>query len=324
MTVNLLEAFEVKAPTTHAGVTIFPVFGGTPLPSPVALADQGIVISEKESAEVPVLVATNTTDSPVLLLEGEVLHGGRQTRTLNVSVLVPAQSTIELPVSCVEAGRWGGGRSFSRGGYQVSRRVRSAKTRGVGTNVRGPRRSKESHQGAVWHSVSDELTRFKAAAETDTSSFVAAYAAAYRTTPREVELDVDPVELERDRRIEEARQEALDRLIETGPVAGQTGVVVALGDEVVAAEVFGTPELLEARWAEIVRSLLLDAREDDGAEAGIEAAEQFLRALGTGDTVVAPGVGLGEELHVQSPTSVAQALVWDSALVHASAFSSLD
>src|SRR5262249_20122434 len=42
----------------------------------------------------------------VLLLEGEGLRGGKQNRILNTSVLIPARSSVEIPVSCVEQHRW--------------------------------------------------------------------------------------------------------------------------------------------------------------------------------------------------------------------------
>ena len=74
----------------------------------------GVIISERPDAEVPTLVAYNPTLSPVLLMEGETVTGGRQNRVLNVSVLIPAGATIDIPVSCVEQGRWNGGSEFGR------------------------------------------------------------------------------------------------------------------------------------------------------------------------------------------------------------------
>jgi hypothetical protein len=41
---------------------------------------------------------------------GEEVLGAQQNRTFDVSVLVAATSALRVPVSCVEAGRWDGGR----------------------------------------------------------------------------------------------------------------------------------------------------------------------------------------------------------------------
>jgi hypothetical protein len=39
-------------------------------------------------------------------MEGEDVVGAKQNRTINLSILVPAQAEVIAPVTCVEAGRW--------------------------------------------------------------------------------------------------------------------------------------------------------------------------------------------------------------------------
>src|SRR5262249_41694510 len=48
----------------------------------------------------------NSSDRMVFLMAGEQLVGAKQNRVLNASIMVPPQSTLSIPVSCVEAGRW--------------------------------------------------------------------------------------------------------------------------------------------------------------------------------------------------------------------------
>jgi len=107
---------------------------------------------------------------------------------------------------------------------------------------------------------------------------------------------------------------------EAGPADDQTGVVVAVGGKVVSAEVFGSPELLKARWEQIVRSLMFESGLADAADTTTADAEAFLQQLAEAEVVPAPGVGIGEERHLRSDELVAQALVLDDALVHASVF----
>ena len=298
MDIALLKGLAVGAPTTHNGVTVFPVLGGAKVPDGISIGSEGITVSELESAEVPTLLVTNTTDLPILLLEGEVLEGGQQTRTLNVSVLVPAGTSLEVPVTCVEAGRWRGDRSFIRTRYNASRQVRRAKHEGVFENVRRSSAYKMSDQRAVWGQV--DLSLDMHAALSSTSSFEAAQAAAFED--------------------DEERQQATEELIKAGPADDQTGVVVAVGGKVVSAEVFGSPELLKARWEQIVRSLMFESGLTDAADSTTADAEAFLQQLAQAEVVPAPGVGIGEERHLQSDDLVAQALVLDDALVHASVF----
>ncbi|MFM7068975.1 MAG: ARPP-1 family domain-containing protein [Actinomycetes bacterium] len=323
MTIDLLEKVTVGEPQTVAGITLFPIFGTEAVPAPIGLAGDRIEITEKDAAEVPTLVATNPTNAPVLLVEGEVVDGGRQTRTLNVSVLVPANSSVEVPVSCVEAGRWRGGREFSRSGKYASREVRASKTRGVNRNVRRGRGVKSSDQGAVWGAVDSELLRFQTSHPS--SAWDAVHVAAYELPDDELAPDPEATaaEVSAETAYQKARRARLDAvaaLVDQGPLAQQSGVVVAVGDQVVSAEVFASPELLAARWEDIVRGILLDGGEERDTTVDRAAAEKFLQDLTAADQVLTPGVGLGEDCHIESTDVVGQALIWGDSLIHASAF----
>jgi ARG and Rhodanese-Phosphatase-superfamily-associated Protein domain len=48
----------------------------------------------------------STGARPVFVMEGEEVVGAKQNRTINLSILVPAQAEVIAPVTCVEAGRW--------------------------------------------------------------------------------------------------------------------------------------------------------------------------------------------------------------------------
>jgi len=291
-----LELTSVGLPITREGVSFFPVFIPHHGPSISTGPNAGVIISERPDAEVPTLQVFNPTGSPVLLVEGETLTGGRQTRTINVSVLVPAGATIDLPVSCIERGRWSGGREFGRGSMMSSRRIRRAKSMSVRESVQREG-SKYSNQSAVWATVDHELKRQHLDHQTD--SFLAAGAV----------FDLD-----------ERIGAATTDLIARGPLPGQCGVVIAHGRRVVAADVFASPELLAAQWEAVVRSALYDAPEEVNGKPSATKALQFLRKFAAGNVEVAEGAGLGREFHVSSRRVVGQALVWDNVLVHASVF----
>ena len=72
-----------------------------------ALATKSFRVSEvSKSGSVPELKVLNDLSQPVLLLDGEALVGAKQNRVLNLSIMVPAHGEMNIPVSCVEAGRW--------------------------------------------------------------------------------------------------------------------------------------------------------------------------------------------------------------------------
>ena len=104
-----LEAAAVGRPITRAGVSFFPVYIHQPAVTLGAGGAGEMQITEHPGAVVPSLRIENHGPVPVLLVEGETVIGGNQNRVINVSVLVPARSGVDIPVSCVEQGRWGGG-----------------------------------------------------------------------------------------------------------------------------------------------------------------------------------------------------------------------
>ncbi len=94
----------------HA-VTLFPLL--SQLVSPLryrvladALADGSVEVREKPAAMVPELWLINHSADPVLVLGGEEVVGGKQNRMVNASFLIAPHSEVNLPVTCVEHGRW--------------------------------------------------------------------------------------------------------------------------------------------------------------------------------------------------------------------------
>jgi hypothetical protein len=107
--------------TTIGSLRMYPlVTKETTLPpyltGPEASALGKMEVGELDPPQVPFLAITNLGDVPILLVEGEMLVGGDQDRTMNVTVLCPANEVTIVPVSCVEAGRWGARRLMASTG----------------------------------------------------------------------------------------------------------------------------------------------------------------------------------------------------------------
>jgi hypothetical protein len=66
----------------------------------------------------------------------------------------------------------------------------------------------------------------------------------------------------------------------------------------------------------------VDAIDDESADVGIEATRGFLNGLASphAEATAHEGVGLGLDVILTTAESVADALVWDDAVVHLSAF----
>lgn len=291
-----LEHISVGAAISRLGISLIPVYLHGETLDLATGAAWGVSIAERPNAEVPTLVADNSGDRPALLVDGEIVEGGLQTRVINVSVLVAAHSQVLIPVSCVEQGRWNGSDSFQRGRSFAPRRVRRTKNVSIGENVRRSG-NKRTDQGAVWSSVESELTRMNAAS------------ASGALTAGDTRLD-DP-----------GVMQTVDDLCRRGPLPGQCGVVVAHGARIVSAELFATPAMLAAHWEALIRGVLLDApATEPTSRPSLTRAVRFLRDLSKSEATVTDGVGLGHEYHLRTSKLVAQALVHDGFIVHASAF----
>ena len=119
-----------------------------------------------DSGSVPQLLAINDNGSPIFLLDGEELVGAKQNRVLNLSIMLAPKSKTEIPVSCVEAGRW---RTESHA-FRTAQRVQFA--RGRAQKMEQVSRSLSlngealSDQTAVWDAISEKSARMSVASPT--------------------------------------------------------------------------------------------------------------------------------------------------------------
>src|SRR3712207_4926328 len=114
---------------THRGpLTVFPVWTDAPPAHRGYLtgADAPVDVAERAGRPaVDQVVVTNRGQRPVLLLAGELLEGGWQTRALTATTLLaPGKPSVER-VLCVEEGRRRGADTHSRQGRRVPAAVRA-------------------------------------------------------------------------------------------------------------------------------------------------------------------------------------------------------
>lgn len=106
-----------------------------------------------DSGSVPTLRAHNKSPFDVLLIAGQLVKGGKQNRGINADMLVYAGMTAQIPVTCVEQGRWSGqpGARFRHGGFEPTY-LRHGKMRDVhACRMRGEQAA--ANQGEVWSKI---------------------------------------------------------------------------------------------------------------------------------------------------------------------------
>jgi hypothetical protein len=247
-----------------------------------------------EGGSVPQLRLTNNGKLPVFLMAGEHLSGGKQNRVLNASLLAAAESSLPIPVSCVERGRWGyRSAHFAGSGTASHSTLRKMMHSQVTMSYRSTGTA-TSDQGEVWKEVDRKL------AETGSSSDTAYLHKAYEDT-----LTI------------------LAPTIEGLPVPeGAHGAVFAYGGKVVGFDLFDRPSTLARLWPKLIRAYATDAHAAEEAKPlDVAAVRQWLGGASGCKEEVFPSPGLGEDVRLEGPALEAACLRVEGHPIHVEAFS---
>ncbi len=204
-----------------------------------AMSKKLVTISEKPNKEVNALVLTNKSDQALFLMSGEVIIGGEQDRIIGRNTIIPPKTTQDVPVFCVEHGRWSGN----------SKEFTTAKALAHG-RLRG--KASYSSQQAVW----DEVATKNEARKTETST----------GTYRKVALEQSDGSLA-------AMQKQVDGALAKLPEADRNklvGFAVSLNGKVASVDVFNSPALFGKLETKLLHSYLTEAI-DIKAEKDIKA-----------------------------------------------------
>lgn len=193
--------------------------------------------------QVSSLAAVNSGHKPVVLLEGDLLEGGWQTRMIARSTIIGPHEAANIATLCVEQNRWesDGHRGHRAAGRRVSAPLRAARDRAY--------RRGEDPQHAVWDGIA---SRYETNVRTTTNSFAD---------------HLDRVARERGQRAE--------RPLPGNPLAGQRGVILGIGGRVLGMELLATPAALAKRWNGILEAARFDAEGAPEAATPGQQARDF-------------------------------------------------
>jgi hypothetical protein len=266
-----------------------------------ALASGAAEITElSEQGSVPELRFVNRGTTPVLIIDGQELLGAKQNRVVNLTILAPAGTTLTIPVSCVESGRW----SARSRGFSAAPRTQYASGRGKRvaqvTKAILDRGVPMSDQAAVWADIAHTSARLKAPSSTGAMKAIFDRHAAF------IDRCVDAFE----------------------PLEGQIGAMFVVNASIAGLDLFDDATTLRRVLPKLVRAAAVDALDRSSesradSKVSTRACELFLAHLSTAAQHSARAVGLGEDVRLSSPSIAGAALVVDDAIVHLSAFASV-
>ena len=278
--------FTLGDAASFGGLSLVPLFASAPPGLHFIGLDEamagGLAVSEvDEAGMVSGLSVSNLLDLDVLLFEGEELVGAKQNRILDRTILVAAISKTQVPVSCVERGRWSyRSQQFAAAPRAAYPELRRMKREGGG-------------QAQVWSELSEKAGRLDARSDTD--------AAEQMYVSRGASLD--------------------EYLASLPLRDGQCGSIACIGGRVVCVDYAGSPAVYAGLHEKLVRGYALDAIERPAAAAvASDVLTTLLDAIASAVRTPTPVVGRGQSWHLESQWLVGSELLVDGELVALSAF----
>jgi hypothetical protein len=168
----LSSRLSIGSAQTFRTLAVVPLMDPTASATGCLTLDQAIerglaeVTELSEQGSVLHLKFLNRGPDPVFLLDGEELVGAKQNRILNLSILAPGQTGLEIPVSCVEQGRWSWRSSHFRNTERVIySKLRRRNSEAVSESLRSYR-SPRGNQGQVWNDIAMKSARMSVHSDT--------------------------------------------------------------------------------------------------------------------------------------------------------------
>lgn len=295
---DYLQQAKIGRKQVHKNLAIFPLLSTYFLGLEYLLLDEALTEGVMEVAEVdhngavPELKVINKSPQMILILDGEELVGAKQNRIINTTILIQGNTTIVIPVSCVEQGRWSyDSPRFSSEKRMMSSGLRAMKSEQVHASLRVSSEYR-SDQSAIWNEISEKASRRGARSPS------MAMAEIYEKDRPSIQEYVSHF-----------------RLIDS-----QVGAIFMINGKVVGMDSLGKPETFTKVFKKLVESYALDAidwfdQEKEHKNLKSEVTK-FLKSSQTANVESRDSVGLGKDLRMESRKITGFALEFDDQVLH--------
>lgn len=261
-----------------------------------ALQEKVLDVAEiDEGGRVPAIKVANKSRRLVFMMAGELLVGCKQDRVLDASMMVPTESEMRIPVSCVEAGRWVyQSRKFRSGDTSSPSFLRMMMSRQSSAHYRRYGRP-GSDQTVVWAEIARKMQSM------GSSSLSGALQDVYKDYGKKLD-------------------EVLGRLSAPG---GCHGAAFAIGGKIVGVDLFDKPATLLKLWSKLLKSYAIDALEDPKGKTSPVQAESvsgWLKAASSAKQEWFDSPGVGKDVRIEGRQLAGATLVVGEHSVHLELF----
>ena len=260
-----------------------------------ALKDDLIQVKEvSEAGSVNNLHLFNLSGKYVFFMDGDILTGAKQNRVLNTSVLIAPNTKINLPVSCVEQGRWNAvSEKFGTSGFLSPQKLRAGKSKAVDKSLKKNEGFKAS-QGEVWEEVENYSIAFKVKSATMNLTDVF-----------------------------ESKKVDFDSFAEHFPVEIEAnGLAIFTDRELLNIDLFNRTDIYQEYYPRILRSAGMEVAALDDKTNEITEAEAKYKTADLFDNLekleytLHPGAGVGKEKRFSGDSLTGFELSFKSSMVH--------
>lgn len=266
-----------------------------------AIREKQIDVKElNDAGSINTIFVLNNSEKFVFLMDGDILAGAKQNRVVNTSILLAPHSKTQIPVSCVEHGRWRHtSASFTGTDATAPTYLRAVKADQIRASLKASG-SFASNQGEIWKRVADYERIAQVRSATGNLSDIYA-----------------------------EKADDFDQYVKQFvPSPNANGMAVFFGKKLVGIDVFNRKDVFAEYFPKLLRGAALEAETVKSSKAALTEAEATYRSLETLDTIEQQqfeeqnGVGVGLDRRFDSADVNGFELVYSNQLIHLAAFAS--
>jgi len=313
------------------GLTVFPLYLKDGLKASVksglSMIDKGLVKVKEvsDAGSVPTLYVINDSPFSVLFVEGDQLVGAKQNRICNSSVLIAPHSFAEIPVSCVEQGRW----AKKSSAFASSSNAATPEMRKI---------LKESKREArkafiVQQQLAEQCDEAASMVPEHAAVHHASQGAVWNKVETMQFMHVSPSQTSSMEDVFESKRNVIERALQTFKYPQDArGWIIAINGEIQTIEMFGKKRLCKSAWERVMRGCVLETmgkagqrhrgKKETMPKIDRVKEQQVLRALDRLSKLAwerVAAVSAGEEYRGDDGSLIGAQLRLDGKLVHLSA-----
>ncbi len=292
-----IEGFKVGEPLFLKNLILFPLTNGNKDFGRVEILSEAkekkhIEVRELASPKIDTVIIKNKSPHRVFALDGEGIIGALQDRVINTSALIAEKSEIEIPVSCVEEGRWSGSHEFLRARTISYPSLRAIICFTVSSSLHKTKKF-ATDQNQIWSSIKKKIESFKITSRTSSLRDI------YSSFRRHLESYQEEVAFLKD----------------------LNGLLVFAGGRLLCLDLFANKKLFNKLKDQLITSYALDALEiKTSAPPRVGEAKRLFREIKEAKVKTFPSFSLGDEIRFETKDLIGRGLVFNNSLFHLSAF----